>query len=481
MKLKALTVESVAKTGRPPSSYAIFALQEMIDKYENTRQKHFRLNAALDRKLVSFQDNKSAPIYRLFKYKESFSADLVNYLIDRLDMGVGPILDPFSGTGTTGIVSASRSIPSIGIELLPVGNLIATARREIMNGLPNRTVKNLRRWKDEKEWRQCSRPEELTTMPITRGAYPKDTEYHIRQFLTSCKKEAEPVQTLLLFALCSILESVSYTRKDGQCLRWDYRSGRKAGNRPFNKGRIYGFDEAIDEKLENILSDANTLGAPNLFDSDTTQIGDSVFLQGTVLREMPLLKKNQFSAIITSPPYCNRYDYTRTYALELAALGISGKNLVDMRQDLLSCTVENRAKDLLSINGDWTGTINCAREHKILAPILDYLWKQKSAGKLNNNGIPRMIEGYFIEMACVIYECQRVLRPGGKMAMINDNVRYAGIPIPVDLVLSDIAIHCGFSVDNIMVLPTGKGNSSQQMGEHGRTPLRKCVYVWRKS
>jgi hypothetical protein len=32
----------------------------------------------------------------------------------------------------------------------------------------------------------------------------------------------------------------------------------------------------------------------------------------------------------------------------------------------------------------------------------------------------------------------------------------------------------------IVVQPNGKGNSSQQMGEHGREALRKCVYVWQK-
>jgi hypothetical protein len=31
-----------------------------------------------------------------------------------------------------------------------------------------------------------------------------------------------------------------------------------------------------------------------------------------------------------------------------------------------------------------------------------------------------------------------------------------------------------------LVLPNGKGNSSQQMGAHGRDVLRKCVYIWRK-
>ena len=48
------------------------------------------------------------------------------------------------------------------------------------------------------------------------------------------------------------------------------------------------------------------------------------------------------------------------------------------------------------------------------------------------------------------------------------------------MILSDIAEKLGFSVEHILVLPDGKGNSSQQMGEHGRESLRKCVYVWRK-
>jgi len=33
---------------------------------------------------------------------------------------------------------------------------------------------------------------------------------------------------------------------------------------------------------------------------------------------------------------------------------------------------------------------------------------------------------------------------------------------------------------HIWTLPRGKGNSSQQMGCHGRRELRKCVYVWER-
>jgi hypothetical protein len=66
------------------------------------------------------------------------------------------------------------------------------------------------------------------------------------------------------------------------------------------------------------------------------------------------------------------------------------------------------------------------------------------------------------------------------MFMVNDNVRYAGASISVDLILSYIAEGLGFAVDEILIVPQGKGNSSQQMGKYGKDALRKCVYVWRK-
>ena len=138
------------------------------------------------------------------------------------------------------------------------------------------------------------------------------------------------------------------------------------------------------------------------------------------------------------------------------------------------------AKDLLKINPLWTNAVSAADQQPLLQAILTYLDNQRSSGELNNNGIPRMVRGYFYEMACVIAEAARVLKPNAPLLMVNDNVRYAGASISVDLILSSIAESLGFRVERILVLPNGKGNSSQQMGEHGREPLRKCVYVWRK-
>ncbi len=169
-----------------------------------------------------------------------------------------------------------------------------------------------------------------------------------------------------------------------------------------------------------------------------------------------------------------------TSIMQRPLLGISEKELINLRQEMLSCTVENRPKELLTINSDWKTALTIADSQNLLQAILKYLDNQKAKGALNNNGIPRMVRGYFYEMACVIQECFRVLKPGALLFMVNDNVRYAGASISVDMILSDFAEQLGFVIENILVLPSDKGNSSQQMGNHGRDPLRKCVYVWKK-
>ncbi|MEK7296306.1 MAG: site-specific DNA-methyltransferase, partial [Planctomycetota bacterium] len=122
-----------------------------------------------------------------------------------------------------------------------------------------------------------------------------------------------------------------------------------------------------------------------------------------------------------------------------------------------------------------------ADQQEVLQAVLKYLDDQKAQGLLNNNGIPRMVRGCFYEMACVIAECLRVMKPNAPLFMVNDNVRFAGASISVDMILSDIAEKLGFRVEDILVLPNGKGNSSQQMGKHRREMLRKCVYVWRRT
>lgn len=447
--------------------------------YEQFNGK-FVLYPSLSRSLVSFQANKTRAVYRWYKYKEAFSASLVEYLLNKYRITSGRILDPFAGSGTALFSAASMGLNADGIELLPIGQQIILTRKLLESKWNANDLAALKRWFAERTWQQAEAKRTLPELRITRGAYPEQTKEAIERYMGAWQGESEHFQVVLRFILLCVLESISYTRKDGQYLRWDYRSGRRQGKKVFDKGQILNFDHAICAKVDEILFDLqNAREQTSLFPTEVSQ-GEILLYSDSSLDLMPQIPDGAYDAVITSPPYCNRYDYTRTYALELALLGASEQEIIKLRQQMLSCTVENRAKDLLKINPQWAGAITATDNQDLLQVILKYLDEQKAEGKLNNNGIPRMVRGYFYEMACIIAECFRVLRPNSYLLMVNDNVRYAGASISVDLILSDIALKLGFSIESILVLPNDKGNSSQQMGEHGRESLRKCVYVWRK-
>ncbi|HHY95904.1 MAG TPA: site-specific DNA-methyltransferase [Firmicutes bacterium] len=429
----------------------------------------------LTRQLVSFQANKSRASYRWYKYKEAFSAALVEHLFRRCAVSSGRILDPFAGSGTALFAASSLGLDADGIELLPIGQEIIFTRLCLERELTKHDFDTIQRWARTHPWRHSGIKVPIPTLRITKGAYPPETTDDIERYLGAVTKESVRVQGVLRFALLCVLEEISYTRKDGQYLRWDVRSGRRPGaSKPFNKGPIRSFDEAIVGKLQEICDD---LRGQLQFE---TRQGQIRLHKGSVFNILPALPGDLYDGLITSPPYCNRYDYTRTYALELALLGIGEKELIKLRQEMLSSTVENRAKDLLAFNPKWSEAIQVADRQTLLQAILTYLENLRVNRKLNNTSIPRMVRSYFYEMACVIYECARVLKPNAPFIMVNDNVRYAGVSVSVDLILSHMAEALGFRVENILVLPNGKGNSSQQMGKHGRDILRKGVYVWRK-
>jgi DNA modification methylase len=475
-----VSLASVSNTVSEVESDGLGEIDNLDRQLHQRFQNKFLVHPSLTRLIVSFQANKTRPIYRWYKYKEAFSASLIEYLLQQYKNIQGKILDPFAGSGTALFAVRDTGIDADGIELLPIGQQIINTKNILYYELSPEDFDSLRKWLNSRVWNQYQDKKDLPELRITKGAYSESTKNAIEQYLEACKLENNRVQAVLNFVLLCVLESISYTRKDGQYLRWDYRSGRGQSKKPFNKGEILEFDNAITNKISEILDDLlPSTQQIELFPIKNTQ-GQIHLYGGSCLEIMPRLANAAYDAIITSPPYCNRYDYTRTYALELALLGISEKELINLRQEMLSCTVENRPKDLLTLNSDWKAALTIADSQNLLQAILKYLDNQKAKGALNNNGIPRMVRGYFYEMACVIQECFRVLKPGALLFMVNDNVRYAGASISVDMILSDFAEQLGFVIENILVLPSDKGNSSQQMGNHGRDPLRKCVYVWKK-
>jgi len=478
------TAEMPLKSELPPDSTK--EAKEALGKIEHldcclVSRFNFVSSPALTRSLVSFQASKSEPLYRWYKYKEAFSASLVESLLEKYGITSGRLLDPFAGSGTALFAASQLGMHAAGIELLPIGQeIIATSNLLRMN-LTKADIATLQHWASVRPWQHASKKQTFLELRITSGAYPPETKKSIEKYIGAWQGENKRVQAILRFALLCILESISYTRKDGQYLRWDYRSGRTQGKIPFDKGRILDFDTVLCAKINEILFDIHGMQQQKtLFPTRSLRRGEVVLHSGSCLDHLAHFSDNSFDVVFTSPPYCNRYDYTRTYALELALLGIDEQGLIQLRQRMLSCTVENRTKDVLGINPQWASAVAAVDSQELLQAILGYIEEQRTQGKLNNSGIPRMVRGYFYEMACVMAECLRVMIPGARLFMVNDNVRYAGVSISVDAILSDIARKLGFAIESILVLPGNKGNSSQQMGEHGREPLRKCVYVWQK-
>lgn len=466
--------------------------------FQTEREKLFdrladRLETAynLNRKVVSFQANKDEPIYRWFKYKEGFSSTLVKYFLSEYAPKAGKVLDPFAGAGTTLFAGQELGWDSYGIELLPVGAFVMQTR-QALNEIDVEQLRNV----SKKIWTEIAKLKDYKThinhISITKDAFSDDTEEHLNKYLTYTSKiKDKHIQTILKFAAFTVLEEISFTRKDGQYLRWDYRSKRDLSGKPFDKGKILTFEEAVKSKLNQIIQDLSPNQTTSLFELfDNTKIDKKPvkIIEGSCLEQLPKLKSDFFDFVITSPPYCNRYDYTRTYALELVYLGYDTDQVRSLRQSMLSCTVENKEKIeyleqfYASINQSeaFEKVITAYNNSEAMTEVNFILDELNKLGKLNNNNIARMVKNYFLELCFVIYEMARVTKSGGYCVMVNDNVRYGGEEIPVDLILSEFAENFDFNINKIFVLPKGKGNSSQQMGNYGRTEVRKCVYLWQK-
>ena len=71
--------------------------------------------------LATFVPNKKTPIYNWFYYKEGFSKELVELLINDFRLHKGQlVLDPFCGSGTTLLACKQNNINSIGFDVLPI-------------------------------------------------------------------------------------------------------------------------------------------------------------------------------------------------------------------------------------------------------------------------------------------------------------------------------------------------------------------------
>jgi len=409
------------------------------------------------RQLVTYVPNKTVPIHRWFSYKEGFSAALVDAFLREFGAqpGKSRVFDPFVGCGTTVIAAKQAGYGAWGIDILPVAIFVAGVKLRSAEDYDLLRLKaGMDRLLETPYYKPAiSAPQDVRIIPL---AFSEEILNEILFFKEEIlKEEDESVREFLLLGLLSILEKVSYTSKDGQFLRL----------KP--ERNIPPVRATLAKQLRLMHRDLTTVGYQmRLFEKPIkyTVPSSSTYVRLADARDFTSAIDDYSDVIITSPPYLNRYDYSRIYSLELCLAFVEDfAGLKEIRYSLLRSHIESRPAPTAEV------------DHPALQEVLSSL----AGKKLNNPRIPVMIKGYFEDMNLALKELYKVCRPGAKIALVVGNVRFEGELIPVDLLLSELAGDVGFSIDKV-IITRYKGNSSQQMGKYGRVPVRESVLIWSK-
>jgi len=394
---------------------------------------------------ISPQRNQHIPIHNWYTFKHGYSRDLAVNLIANLDLFEGSwVLDPFCGSGTTLLTCKEFGINSRGFDILPFSVYLSNVKigdyhdRELA-----RELDLLRNNSDT----YCRRTE-LPDIPLLNKAF----EPGIKNELLLLKEKIESIydpriRSFFNLGFLSILESVSKTSKAGGFLR--------IVERDVSPSII---QSKFLTKLASMINDVTESNDSKKYKrvSSLAKIGDA--------RSIPTNRK--FDAVITSPPYPNRHDYTRIYSLEMVFDFVSSnEELKKIRYDTIRSHVEAKRKYQAS---------GYKKPH-----ILDRLISEVKRNGTNNPRVIEMLEGYFEDMYLCLSEISRCLKQNGRVAFVISNVRFAGVNILVDEILSDIGSQVGLSTREIWAVRY-RGNSSQQMRYYGRKPSRESIIIWEK-
>ena len=402
-------------------------------------------------RLVSYQGNKKLPILRLYRYKEAFSYQFIAEIFKQYDINDKDyVFDPFCGMGTTLFTSCVNGISSVGIDRMPTGAFISSTLPKILllkSGELKQKFNNILN-----QFKNADESNVAEDVQIMKKAFSKESLSALKKWKTVISNSSSPYKEVIKLLYLSIIEDCSFTSKDGQFLR----------HLP-NKKVFHPTDLLIQkvDNLENDLLKINQLGWDKNYAASKVIQADTRDLTSISFERKP-------SFIITSPPYANRYDYTRSYSLELCLNFVENfEELKKLRFGILRSHIEAKAEE------------NDSPPHSAVTEILSCIEKKADEEKLNNPRIPIMILAYFVDMHKVIKQWSQICEKNARVIMVVDNVRFVGEHIPVDLILSDLAEQEGFKVEKICVARY-KGNSSQQMGRYGRFPVRESIVVWRK-
>jgi len=400
-------------------------------------------------KLTTFSPNKLLPLHSWYPYLQGFSAQLVELLLDHFKADkTHKVLDPWCGVGTTNLSCAQKGIYSFGIDISPLAIFIAKTK---LNGIPSEY--DLRNTIHRLQSRLASAHliVKSSKFDIVNRCIPAETLSKLDFLKIAIRRiRREKLKNLLFLALLISLEQLSTLQKDGAHYKFRYEPKRKDVwplfneilNWMSNSGELFRRSFKVVSKKADI------------------RVGDSRSLEGILSKSI--------NFVITSPPYLNRDNYIAQNKLELM-FGDFVKDFSDYRK-LTHSTLRSHVEAFSEKFKD-----------KVKVPqlnnYLQILWERRDM--LNNNQVISMTEGYFIDLNISLKEIYRVLKRGGRVALVVGNSCWADVLIEVDKMIVEIAYKLGFKPEAIWVTRY-KLNSAQQIASYGKRMLRESIVFLKK-
>jgi hypothetical protein len=378
---------------------------------------------------------------RWFDLKEAYSSTLVESILHEMKVdGETPVVfDPFLGSGTTLVGARNIGFQGAGTEVNPFFRCIASAK---MNRISIKDGKQAAR--SVMDAMTSNHDITIPGLSIIEKALGENLAPALRARQRIEEIDDATMRNFLLAGLGSVLERCSYTRKDGNGLKY-----------PKNK-QPKSVKVALQWQYVWMLND--------MFMLDDGARNDYIIVEGDSRKDTPPV--SDITHCIFSPPYANCFDYTEVYKLELWTLGFI-KNANEARQ--------LRERSLSShLNGKRSVTVPPRKEIQEVLDCIDWnlIWGKSK--------IKHMLSAYFNDMKSVFTNIAGSMATSGTVACVVGNSAYGGVPVPTDLFLSMILEDCGFIVEEIRVARRLKTSSQQTKALKWNPYLRESIIIARK-
>jgi DNA modification methylase len=396
-----------------------------------------------------------------YRFVLSFPPHLVRDYLHRFGIrSKQRVLDPFCGTGTTLVECKKRGIASVGIEANPMAWFASRVKTDWSvdpdglthhaEGVANRALALLRAAGIEDD--------PFLTAPKRSRTALRVLEPEQEELLLSGSISPLPLHKTLV--LLEVLEARRDTRfHDLERLALAKALVQTIGNLHF--GPEVGAGPAKPDAP--VVS--SWLGLVHAMAEDLRDLAQATGTKSEVLRAdsrriAGLLDPGSIDAVITSPPYPNEKDYTRTTRLESVLLGLIGSK-EDLR-NLKKGLVRSNTRSVYVADDDdqWI------HEHREIQRIASAIEDRRiELGKTSGfeRLYPRVTKLYFGGMARHLAGLREVLRPGAQLAyVVGDQASYLRVMIRTGKILAEIAQSLGYEMTGIDLFRTRLSTATRE-------------------